>query len=283
MTTLRKKMIGDMQLHHFTESTQKSYVLAVYGLAKYYRTSPDKISKNQLKDYILYLINERGLKWSSINTITAGLRFFYRKTLGRENLALSIPLRKNPKPLPEVFSPDELVRLFSCIKNRKHKVMIMTAYSGGLRISELIKLRVSDIDSKRMMIRIENGKGGRDRYTILSPRLLEELRSYWKKYKPDPRYWLFPNGKTKKHLTKTSPRLAFDIAKRKAGIKKKVTFHGLRHSFATHMLEAGVDIRTIQVLMGHASIGSTAAYLHVARKNLDSAKSPLDLLYVPDQ
>ena len=138
MTLLRKKMISDMQLHHFTESTQKSYVLAVYGLAKYYHTSPDKISDHQLKDYILYLINERGLKWSSINTITAGLRFFYRKTLGRENLALSILLRKNPKPLPEVFGPDELVRLFSCIRNHKHRVMIMTAYEGGFVLVNLL-------------------------------------------------------------------------------------------------------------------------------------------------
>jgi len=245
--------------------------------------SPDKISQNQLKDYILYLINDRHYKWSTINTITAGIRFFYKNTLSRENLALSIPLRKNPRPLPEVFSPDELLMLFSAVRNHKHKVMIMTAYAGGLRISELIKLKVSDIDSKRMMIRIENGKGGKDRYTILSPKLLEELRLYWKKYRPDPRYWLFPNGKTKSHLTKTSPRYAFDLAKKEAGIKKKVTFHGLRHSFATHMLEAGVDIRTIQVLMGHASIGSTAAYLHVARQNLASNKSPLDLLYVPGQ
>jgi site-specific recombinase XerD len=283
MTTLREKMIGDMQLHHFTESTQKSYLIAVYGLAKYYHMSPDKISQNQLKDYILYLINDRHYKWSTINTITAGIRFFYKNTLSRENLALSIPLRKNPRPLPEVFSPDELLMLFSAVRNHKHKVMIMTAYAGGLRISELIKLKVSDIDSKRMMIRIENGKGGKDRYTILSPKLLEELRLYWKKYRPDPRYWLFPNGKTKSHLTKTSPRYAFDLAKKEAGIKKKVTFHGLRHSFATHMLEAGVDIRTIQVLMGHASIGSTAAYLHVARQNLASNKSPLDLLYVPGQ
>ena len=137
MTTLRKKMIDDMQLHHFTESTQKSYLIAVSGLAKYYRMSPDKISEDNLKDYILYLINDRNFKWSTINTITAGLRFFYRKTLGKENLALSIHLRKNPRPLPEVFSQDELLRLFSCVRNHKHRVMIMTAYAGGLRISEL--------------------------------------------------------------------------------------------------------------------------------------------------
>ncbi|MBC8421385.1 MAG: site-specific integrase [Actinobacteria bacterium] len=281
MTLLRKKMIGDMQLHHFSQSTQKSYEVSVFKLAKYYHISPDKISEDQLKDYILYLINERSLKWSSINTITAGLRFFYRKTMGREDLALSIPLRKNPSPLPEIFSPDELVKLFSCVRNIKQRVMLMTAYAGGLRISELIKLKVSDIDGKRMMMRIENGKGTKDRYTILSVRLLEELRSYWKIYRP--RYWLFTNKKTKRHITKTVPRRAFDQAKRKAGIKKKVTFHSLRHSFATHMLEAGVDIRTIQVLMGHSSIGSTAVYLHIAQKNLGSTKSPLDLLYVPDQ
>ena len=227
MTLLRKKMIGDMQLHHFSRSTQKSYEMSVFKLAKYYCISPDKISEDQLKDYILYLINERSLKWSSINTITAGLRFFYRKTMGREDLALSIPLRKNPSPLPEIFNPDELVKLFSCVRNVKQRVLLMTAYGGGLRISELTKLKVSDIDGKRMLMRIENGKGAKDRYTILSARLLEELRSYWKIYRPV--YWLFTNKKTKRHITKTVPRRAFNQAKRKAGIKKKVTFHSLRH------------------------------------------------------
>ncbi len=280
MTPLREKMISEMQLHRLASATQDSYLRSVEGLAKYFNLSPDKIDEDKLKEYILHLINKRYLKWSTINTITAGLRFLYARTLDRKDIALSIPIKKTPSRLPEIFSPDELLKFFSSIKNLKHRVMIMTAYAGGLRIGEIIKLKVSDIDSSRMLIRVQMGKGSRDRYTILSARLLEELRVYWKRYRP--KYWLFTNERTKNHITKSCPHLAFERARKKLGIKKQVTFHSLRHGFATHMLEAGVDIRTIQVLMGHATINSTAAYLHIAQKRLSLSKSPLDLLYVPD-
>ncbi len=160
--------------------------------------------------------------------------------------------------------------------------MLMAAYGCGLRVSEVINLKAANIDSDRMMVRIEHGKGDKDRYTILSPRLLDELRSYWRVYHPDPKGWLFPNRSTKERLSRATPQLVFKEAKKKAGIRKKVTFHSLRHGFATNLLEAGVDIRTIQILMGHSSITSTAKYLHIARKDLSSAKSPLDLLYIAD-
>ncbi len=198
MTPLREKMINDMQLYRLASTTQDSYLRSVKGLAKYFSMSPDKIDEDKLKEYILYLINERSLKWSSINIITAGLRFFYIKTLNRKDLALSIPIKKTPSRLPEIFSPDELIMFFSNIRNLKH----------------------------RMMIRIEKGKGSRDRYTILSPKLLEELRSYWKRYRP--KYWLFTNEKTKRHITKSCPHLAFERARKKLGIKKQVTFHSLK-------------------------------------------------------
>ena len=158
----------------------------------------------------------------------------------------------------------------------------MAAYGCGLRVSEVINLKAANIDSDRMMVRIEHGKGDKDRYTILSPRLLDELRSYWRVYHPEPKGWLFPNRSTKERLSRATPQLVFKEAKKKAGIRKKVTFHSLRHGFATNLLEAGVDIRTIQILMGHSSINSTAKYLHIARKDLSSAKSPLDLLYIAD-
>ena len=158
----------------------------------------------------------------------------------------------------------------------------MAAYGCGLRVSEVINLKAANIDSDRMMVRIEHGKGDKDRYTILSPRLLDELRSYWRVYHPEPKGWLFPNRSTKERLSRATPQLVFKEAKKKAGIRKKVTFHSLRHGFATNLLEAGVDIRTIQILMGHSSITSTAKYLHIARKDLSSAKSPLDLLYSAD-
>ena len=282
MTPLRKKMIAEMQLRRFSANTQESYLRSVSGLASHYRISPDKINGGQLKDYVLFLTNERSLKWSTINTITAGIRFFYTEVLGRKDMALSIPPRKTPRHLPEIFSRGELLALFSSLKNLKHRAMLMTAYGCGLRISEVISLKVANIDSSRMMVKIEHGKGDKDRYSILSPRLLAELRSYWKVYHPDPKGWLFPNRSTKERLTRSTPQLIFKAAKKKAAITKKVTFHSLRHSFASHLLEADVDIRTIQILLRHSSITSTAKYLHVARKNLSSAKSPLDLLYVPD-
>ena len=280
MTPLREKMIEEMQLRRFSSNTQESYVRSVSGLASHYHKSPDQINSSQLKNYCLFLTNERNLSWSSINTITAGIRFFYAETLNRKDVALSIPPRKTPRRLPEIFSRDELLALFSSTANLKHRLVLMTAYGCGLRISEVTSLKVGDIDSKRMMIRIEHGKGDKDRYTILSPRLLAELRSYWLAYRPS--HWLFENKITKERLTRSTPHLIFKAALKKAAITKNVTFHGLRHSFASHLLEAGVDIRTIQILMGHSSITTTARYLHVARKNLGSIKSPLDLLYVPD-
>ena len=280
MTPLREKMIEEMQLRRFSSNTQESYVRSVSGLASHYHKSPDQINSSQLKNYCLFLTNKRNLSWSSINTITAGIRFFYAETLNRKDVALSIPPRKTPRRLPEIFSRDELLALFSSTANLKHRLVLMTAYGCGLRISEVTSLKVGDIDSKRMMIRIEHGKGDKDRYTILSPRLLAELRSYWLAYRPS--HWLFENKITKERLTRSTPHLIFKAALKKAAITKNVTFHGLRHSFASHLLEAGVDIRTIQILMGHSSITTTARYLHVARKNLGSIKSPLDLLYVPD-
>ena len=280
MTPLRKKMIAEMQLRRFSENTQESYLRSVTELAKHYHKSPDSINTEQLKEYVLFLTNEKNLSWSSINTITAGIRFLFGQTLQRKDISLAIPPRKTPRRLPEIFGPGELIRLFDSVKNIKHRTILITAYACGLRVSEVINLKVGDIDSSRMVVRVEHGKGDKDRYSILSPRLLKELRSYWLKYRPT--LWLFYSGKNKEKLSRATPQLVFKKAKMKAGIRKNVTFHSLRHSFGTHMLEAGVDIRTIQILLGHSSITSTSKYLHVARKDLSSAKSPLDLLYAPD-
>lgn len=229
MTQLRKRMIEDMQLRRFSVNTQESYVRAVFGLARYYRKSPDQINGNQLKNYVLFLTNDRNLKWSSVNIITAGLRFLYTETPGRKDMALSIPPRKTPKRLPEILSKSELLLLFAGVANHKHRAILMTTYAGGLRIGEVIRLKVKDIDSSCMMISIEQGKGGKDRYTILSYRFLKELRSYWKAYRPDPELWLFPNEKTKEQLTRSMPHLIFKTTKKKAAIKKNVIFHSLRH------------------------------------------------------
>ena len=280
MTPLRKKMIEEMQLRRFSSNTQKMYLVAVSGLAKHYHKSPEQINSKQLKNYVLFLTNERSLKWSSVNTITAGIRFFYAEVLKRKDMAMAIPPRKTPRQLPEILSSSELLSLFGAVKNLKHRMILITAYGCGLRVGEVVGLKVDDTHSKRMMVRICQGKGAKDRYTPLSDRLLCELRSYWKVYRPS--NWLFFNAKSKEHLSKETPQKVFKAAKKKAGIRKKVTFHSLRHAFCTNLLEAGTDIRTIQILMGHSSITTTARYLHVARKDLRGIKNPLDLLYVPE-
>jgi len=275
MSLLRQKMINDMQLRRFAELTQKAYVNAVAGLAKYFHISPDVITVAQLREYILHLMNDRKLVWSSINQITAALRFFFTATVNRHDLAISIPPRKTPKRLPQILSEVELLSLFTCLRNQKHRTILMTAYAAGLRVYEVTNLKVNDIDSTRMMIRVEQGKGSKDRYTVLSPLLLKELRSYWAAYRPHE--WLFPSTGSNK-MNRYTAQLIFKKAKELAGIAKDVTFHTLRHCFATHLLEAGVDLRTIQIIMGHASIKTTSLYLHVTKKNIGATKSPLDLL-----
>jgi len=227
MTPLRKKMIEEMQLRCFSEATQEAYQRAVSGLAGYYGMSPDKIDGSQLKGYILYLANERKLSVSSVNCITGAIRFFYSQVMGRKDMALVIPPRKTPRRLPEVLSRSEFVALFGSLSNLKHRTILMTAYGCGLRVSEVISLKVTDIDSGRMMVRVEHGKGDKDRYSILAPRLLGELRVYWLKYRPTS--WLFYSSIGRSKLSRATPQQIFKKAKERAGIRKKVTFHSLRH------------------------------------------------------
>jgi len=276
MGILQEKMSRDMSVRNFAANTIKSYLRSVRDLAKYYMIPPDRLTQEQVLDYIYFLIKERKLAPGSVNAVTTGLRFFYKETMGMEDMARAIPPRKKARKLPEIFNADELSRLFAVISNQKHRVMLMTAYAAGLRISEVINLKVGNIDSGRMSIRIKNSKGNKDRYTILSPRLLLELRTYWKNYQP--KTFLFPSQIKGQQLSLASPDVIFRKAKKQAKITKAVTFHSLRHTFATNLLEAGADIRTIQILLGHSSITSTAIYLHVARQDLDSISSPLDLI-----
>ena len=280
MSRLREEMVRQMQLRRFSASTQKSYLHAVKGLAEHFRKSPEKIDGRKLQDYILFLMTERKLGWSTVNVITSALKFFYGEVLGRKEPTLAIPPRKTPRRLPQILSVEELIRLFDNSHHQKHRTLLMTTYAAGLRVSEVIRLKVTDIDSDRMMIRVASGKGDKDRYTILSRRALEELRSYWKVFRPP--LWLFPGRELNRPISNSTARCVFMTAKHKAGIRKCGGIHMLRHSFATHLLEAGVDVRTIQLLMGHASIVSTVRYLHVTRKNLDATESPLDLLDVPN-
>ena len=227
MTPLRQKLLDDLVVRGLSQNTQKSYVQSVVGLVRHYRRSPDQLSAQQVQDYLLYLLKERGLSPTSCNTVRYGLRFFYRITLGWPDPHLYIPGAKQPSILPEVLSQEEVVRLLTVTTNRKHRALLMTTYAAGLRVSEVTQLKVSDIDSQRMCLRIRQGKGQKDRYVPLSERLLQELRAYWRRYRPT--RWLFPGLFTDRPMTRDGASGAFVKAKRKAAITKSGAIHLLRH------------------------------------------------------
>jgi integrase len=229
-------MIDEMTLRGMSPRTHESYIGAVIGLTRYYKQSPDTLGAEQIRGYLLHLERERRLAWSSLNVVASGLRFFYQETLGWKDAEVNIPRRRTPQRLPEVLSPEEVERLLAAVENPKHRVILMTMYAAGLRVSEALRLRVQDIDSARMTIRVEQGKGRKDRYTILSPRLLEELRGYWKQH-PSKSY-LFTGSDPGRPLDVTAVQKAFNAAKARAGIQKGSGVHTLRHCFATHLLES---------------------------------------------
>jgi integrase/recombinase XerD len=276
MTPLRRRMIDDMTLRNFTPATIRAYVRCVARLAGYFRCPPDRLGPEQIRSYLLHLLQERNVSHSYYKLTRCALRFFYRETLHRDDVPASLAPVKEPRTLPVVLGPDELVRFFAAIKNLKHRALLMTAYAAGLRISEVARLRVADIDSARMVIRVYRGKGQKDRYVMLSPRLLEILRAYWKAARPGE--FLFAGAAPDRPITTGSVRKVCSRARLAAGLDKPVTVRALRHSFATHLLESGTDLRTIQVLMGHRSFTTTARYVHVATASLPSTRSPLDRL-----
>jgi integrase/recombinase XerD len=281
MGTLRNKMIDAMNLRRFSLRTHESYLGAITSLSRYYNLSPDKIDAQQLQAYLLHLTVERGLSWSTCNVAVSAFRFFYVEVLGRERTDLPIPPRKKPTKLPEVLSRQELERLFACARPPRNRALLMTTYAAGLRVSEVISLKVTDVDSKRMTIRVEQGKGAKDRYTILSPRLLDELRAYWKLCQPHT--WLFPAARdSSRKMDSSMAQKIYYVTKHRAAITRGHGIHTLRHCFATHLLEAGVDLRTIQSLMGHTSITTTMRYLQIRSEMLDAKSSLLDLLSTPD-
>jgi integrase/recombinase XerD len=276
MTPLRRRMIDDMTLRNFTKATIKAYVRCVARFATHFRRSPDLLGREHVRAYLLHLLQEQHVSHSYYKLTRCALRFFYRETLGRDDVPASLAPVKQPRSLPVVLGPDELARFFAAIKNLKHRALLMTAYAAGLRVSEVTRLRAADIDSARMVIRVRCGKGQKDRYVMLSPRLLEVLRAYWKAARPSD--FLFPGAAADQPLTTGSVRKVCSRARRAAGLDKHVTVHTLRHSFATHLLESGTDLRTIQVLLGHHSFSTTARYVHVATASLPSTKSPFDRL-----
>jgi integrase/recombinase XerD len=278
MTPLQAKMIKAMELRNLAKGTQDYYLLAVKGIARFYNQPPDTLTREMIEDYLLYLKNDKGNTGGSCGCTVSGLRFFYRYVAEKE-IAFTFSVGKRPTKLPTVLNPEQIEKLINAANhNLKHRLILMTTYSAGLRISELAALKPEDIDSKRMLIKVERGKGGHQRYTVLSSKLLKELRQYYKICRPRP--YLFPStfkGREGQPLTNQAIQRIYYEACKKAGIKNGAGPHTLRHSFATHLLEAGYDIRRIQVLLGHRRLTTTMIYLHVSRKTLSKIPSPLDL------
>ena len=278
MTELRQKMIREMDLKNLSPHTQRSYLAAVTGLSGHYQLSPDTITTEMIEDYLLYLKNDKGLAPSSCCSTLNGLRFFYTHILDQQ-LSVGFSLTKKPRKLPNVLSKDQVWKIISAPSNLKHRLILKTTYAAGLRVGEVRRLKPEHIDSKRMLIKVVDGKGRKDRYTMLSKTLLDELRHYYKACHPET--YLFPST-FKKHkgkpLSYESVRSIYEKARKQAGIKNGEGIHTLRHCFATHLLEAGYDIRKIQVLMGHSRLSTTIIYLHVSRETLSKVHSPLDLI-----
>lgn len=278
MTALRERMIRELELHRKAPRTIEAYLSAVTQLARYHCRSPDRISEEEVRDFLHYLITQKRVSYSTCNQRLAGIRFFYRHVLGRGNFALHVPARRSGR-LPEPLSRGEIGQLLAATTNVKHRVLLMTTYAGGLRVSEVVSLLPADIHSERMLIRVNQGKGHKDRYTLLSPKLLEELRLYWRTYRPQ--RWLFEGRTPGMHLPSGTAGKIFDQARQRAGIKHGNGIHSLRHSFGTHLMEAGVALPVIQRLMGHNSLATTARYLHVTSQYLQGVHSPLELLRLP--
>jgi site-specific recombinase XerD len=274
MGTLREQMRADLELKGLSPKTQKIYLSQVRSFALYYNRSPEQLGEREIKEYLLHLIREKKASSSLVNQCYSALKFLYEKTLKRKWIMEEIPRTKISKKLPVILNREEVEALFSVTNNLKHRAILMLIYSSGLRISEAAHLKLSDIDSKRMMLGIRQGKGGKDRCTILSNIALQVLRRYWCQYRPQE--WLFPGKFPDKPISERSIQKIFKKAKDLAGITKPATVHTLRHSFATHLLEGGTDLHHIQLLLGHSSPKTTTVYLHVSQRDLTRIVSPLD-------
>jgi integrase/recombinase XerD len=281
MGELRERMKMDMELKNLSPRTIETYLGWMKDYTIHYGKSPEELGDEDIRNYLYYLLKEKGVSQSSINQAYSALKFFYEKTLGRTWNEDKIPRSKVPKKLPVVLSKEEVSSVFSCTKNLKHRTILETIYSGGLRLGEALRLKVTDIDSKRMVIRLRQAKGNKDRYTLLGERTLKRLRQYWGIYRP--KEWLFPTSGHDKPLCPSTIRRVLKRSLQDAGVKKEASVHTLRHSFATHLLESGADLYYIQRLLGHTTSNTTSIYLHVTRKDLTNIKSPIDLLEDPEK
>lgn len=280
MTPLRQQLIQELVLRGLSDRTQEAYVHQVYQLAKFYRQSPDQLSDQQVRQYLFHLAHQRKLAASTVNQAVNAFRFFYHHVARRDLEALrrALPIGRKEIHRPQVFSIEELGKLFTVgCPHPKPRAFLMTVYGAGLRLNEACHLKFEHIDSARMQTRVVQGKGKKDRYTLLSPKLLEELRLYWRLFRPE--HWLFPSSRDPlKPMIDATAQKMYYAAVQRAGLRRKGGLHALRHSFATHLLEAGVEITVLQRLLGHSSLSTTATYLHVRRERLAQIQGPLELL-----
>jgi integrase/recombinase XerD len=281
VTHLRKMMLEDLQRRNYSQHTTRSYIRTVEDFARHFHCSPDRLGPRHIREYQAELFEKRKLSAASVAVRLAALRFFYCKTLKRAWSIADTPYPKGAHRLPAILSQEEVTQLIAAASTAFHRTLLLTLYATGVRRAELTHLKVSDIDSQRMVIHVQGGKGRKDRDVMLSPKLLEELRKHWQRLRRKPRVWLFPghhdHGADHPIDTKTVWQACQQAAQR-AGLRKEVHPHTLRHCFATHLLEAGADLRTIQILLGHNDLKETARYLHLSQRHLHAAASPLDSL-----
>jgi site-specific recombinase XerD len=277
MTPLRRRMIEDMRIRNLAPNTQRTYVEQVSRFARHFGRSPERLGPADIRTYQLHLVQERHLSASSLLVAVAALRFLYKVTLKRDwRIEEVVPTCRKPQRLPVVLSRDEVLRFLDAVAMPKHRVILTVCYAAGLRISEAVRLTPAAIDSRRMVIRVAEGKGHKDRYVMLSPQLLAILRDYWRTTRPQ--QWLFPGDRPDQPISRHAVAIACRRARRRGAIGKPVTPHALRHAFAVHLLEAGADLRTIQLLLGHRSLSTTARYLRLATTKVCAIASPLDTL-----
>jgi len=275
MSELRTRMIRDMTLRGFSPRTHHAYLAAVVALAKYYRRSPAQLTNDEVQAYLAHLLQERKLSWSTCSQAAHAFRFLYHVTLGHARADFHVPAPKQPQRLPEILSREEVWRLLRACPHPRHRLLLATTYAAGLRVSEVVALKVSDLDAERMTVRVDQGKGAKDRYVPLSHRLLHELRTYWTSHPPGP--WVFANRRGTGPIHFTVAQKIYMAAKLRAGIVKQGGIHALRHAFATHLLEAGTDLHTVQRLLGHRHITTTMRYFHLSQGRVVGTRSPLDL------
>ena len=277
ISPLRRRMTEDMTVRNLSPATQQSYISAVSKFSRFFGRSPDQLTLEDVRTFQVHLV-AKGISWPGLNQIVCALRFFYGVTLRRDEIPERISYARQPRKLPEVLSAGEVVRFLEAVSSLRTRVALTTAYAAGLRASEAVSLKVANIDSGRMVIRVQQGKGGKDRYVMLSAQLLGILRTYWRLARP--KDWLFPGRDPVNPIEVNVLHAACRSACTASGLTKRVTVHTLRHSFATHLLESGTDIRIIQVLLGHSNLSSTARYTHVSSGLIRQTDSPLDRLTI---